>query len=121
MLWIEDKTIIIHRGDEGIINFRAKKKDGTYYEFQEGDVLKFQVMERCGYDKNVVFEKIIEVTESTEEVQIELTATDTTIGEAGNGSTEYWYEISLNDTLTIIGFDKETGPTKFRLLPAREV
>ena len=117
----ETKQIYITRGDIMSIIFSAKDSEGTDYEFDVGDVIRFGVFPRKSYETPVL-QKDIEVDEKTESVTIPLTAQDTTIGEIINKPVDYWYEIQLNpdtDPQTIIGYD-DNGAKLFTLLPEGE-
>lgn len=118
MFEITGKTIKVSRADEVSFDFSIQTEDGSNYLFQEGDIVKFQVLREYGYNKDVVMEKIIEVQEETEKINIELSSQDTSIENIRNQAVTYWYEISLNNVNTIIGYDD--SPAEFILLPARE-
>ena len=118
MFKINKDTIKITKGDYGLIGVTAESEDGTDYTFHIGDQLRLAIYEKKNYD-NVILEKIIDVDEETQEVEIELTPTETKIGETINKPIEYWYEISLNpngNTQTIVGYD-DSGAKVFKLYP----
>ena len=118
-LLIENNKIEIHRGDKGIIPIQIPLNDDEteFYEFKINDVVTFAVYEEDGYDKCAVIlkEKVIE--EPTSICKIELTSEDTKIGEILNESSTYWYEVTLNNEETILGFEEDTGAKIFLLLP----
>lgn len=112
------KQINITRGDIGCIEVKAKNEDGTDYTFQVGDIVRFKVFKKkdCGC---VEIQKDVEVITAGTSVEINLTSTDTKIGEIINKPTDYWYEVELNpDTnpQTIICYDDE-GEKIFKLFP----
>lgn len=112
-----DKTIHITRGDIGSISIGAKI-EGTDYEFQQGDVVRFKVFKAkdCGC---VVLQKDVIVEETGQEIIISLQSDETKIDEVISVPTNYWYEVEYNpDTApqTIIGYDEE-GAKIFRLYP----
>lgn len=113
------KNIDLTRGDVADIEITAQNQDGTNYIFQAGDIVRFKVFKKK--DCNCVeLQKDVEVSGETESVEINLTKQDTTIGTVISKPVEYWYEVELNpDTApqTIIGYEKETGPKIFTLLP----
>lgn len=119
MLIIEDRTIKIHRGDEGTIVYDIFVSDSERYMFQIGDRINFTVFEKKGYDKNPILKKEILINEEKQEVEIVLNKEDTTIGESDNKPKTYWYEISLNNTQTTNGYDSNDGPAEFIILPAK--
>ena len=110
-----DKTIHISRGDAVTINVTANS--GTY-EFKQGDEVKLRVYEKNGYDKEPVLEKEIKVTETTNSVLIVLTEEDMSFASDISKKQTYWYDISLNEVNTIIGFD-EDGAKKMVIYPAK--
>lgn len=114
----EKKQIHCTRGDFGIIEVSSKNEDGTDYEFQKDDVVRFKVFKKkdCGC---VEIQKDTIVNETSTLVKVELEKDDTKIGELINKPTDYWYEVELNpDTKpqTIIGYDKQ-GEKLFTLYP----
>lgn len=118
MFKIDKDTIKITKGDYGLIGITAKSEDGTDYTFHIGDQVRLAIYEKKNYD-NLILEKIIDVDEEAQEVEIELTPTETKIGETINKPIEYWYEISLNpngNTQTIVGYD-DSGAKVFKLYP----
>lgn len=117
-----DKTININRGDIASINFKIPIEyniDGTvktYYTFLTTDKVRFSVYEKKAYQDSPVMNKLIEILEQTQVVQINLLTTDTAIGDIVNKPVDYWYEIQLNDNETVIGYDVN-GAKIFRLYP----
>lgn len=114
----ETKEMSLTRGNHVAFTTSTKNKDGSLYEFQVGDIVRFKVFERkkCNC---VVLEKDIEVKEVCTEVDIELSKEETTIGELINKPVKYWYEIELNPngkTHTIVGYDKD-GEKILKLYP----
>lgn len=119
MLTIEDRTIKIHRGDEGTIIYDIFVSDTQHYTFQIGDKVKFTVFEKKGYDKRPVFQKEVIINEEKQEVEIIINSEDTLIGKSDNKPITYWYEISLNDVQTTNGYSSDDGPAEFIILPAK--
>ena len=130
MVAIEDNTIHITRGDitTGEFNrlaFYLPVSDGekeTNYEFKPTDKITFVVFNKKGYTKNEIFRLEYNVedlgyTEPTTVVEIPLTEELTSKFPLLNKKATYWYDISLNDTLTILGFDDE-GAKKIIVYPA---
>lgn len=110
-----EKRIHISRGDAATLNITA---NGGEYEFQVGDVIRLRIYEKKKYN-----EPIVEVTKTVEtaatSVELNLTKENTTIGEDINKPITYWYEISLNETTTIIGYD-EDGAKELVVYPAEK-
>lgn len=119
MINIEGRTIYVHRGDKGTINYTIQISDTELYQFKVGDKVEFTIFEKKGYDKAPVLNKIININKVSTEVEINLTEEDTTIGEIANKPITYWYEISLNGNDTTNGYDYEEGAAEFILLPAK--
>lgn len=89
-----------------------------FYQFQVGDVVKFNIYDRKGYDKEAVMSKLFEVDTATYELALSLNEGDTTFGEIPNKPTTYWYDITLNDDLTIVCYN-EDGAREFIQYPAK--
>lgn len=133
MIAIEDKTIHITRGDATNEFNRLTfcfpyydKEIGTEknYKFQLTDKISFIVFEKRGYTKCEILRKDftladIGYTEPTETPEIPLTAEDTKKFPLINKAKTYWYDIVLNDTTTILGYDNE-GAKKVIVYPAAE-
>ena len=110
-----DKTIHISRGDEKTIVITVNNGE---YEIQQGDILKLRIFQKKDYT-NMLKEIVAIVNEETTQVDINLTREDTIIGEDISKPVTYWYEVSLNETETIIGYD-EDGAKEFIIYPAEK-
>ena len=88
------------------------------YQFQIGDEIKFNIYEKKGYDKTPLLSKTFVVDTADYELTITLTEDDTTFGDIPNKETEYWYDITLNEDLTVVGYD-ESGAKLFMMYPAK--
>lgn len=122
------KEIHLTRGNIACINVPAKVRDKnpetgeeivTPYIYQVGDVVRFKVMKK-GDTKIIFLEKDLVVNEETTSVDFIFTGEETKFGDLINKPTTYWYEVELNpdtDPITIIGYDKTTGPKLFVLYP----
>ena len=119
MFKIKNNTILCTRGDKGNVpvTLPLNKEKTEFYKFQVGDKVKIGVYEADKLDGCALILKEVEVPEITELVNIHLTSDETRIGELINEPTDYWFEIILNDDTTILGYDDETGPKIFKLLP----
>lgn len=83
--------------------------------------LHFALKKRNGYGKNDVIriEKTLAemgYTEPTEYPEIQLSEEDTKKFELLNKKNTYWYDIVLNDTTTILGYDND-GAKKLIVFP----
>ena len=118
MFKIDNKQIHLTRGDIACIGVGAKNEDGTDYEFQVGDVVRFSVYKKK--DCNcVVLSKDITVEAAGTELDICLTEADTKIEGIISKPVDYWYEVVLNPETkpqTIIGYDLD-GAKLFTLYP----
>ena len=113
-----DKTIFVTRGDVGTINFSIDVSATEKFTFEPGDIIRFKVFKRKQHEA-VVLQKDVLIDTAMTETTIELTSSDTKLGDIINKPTDYWYEIELNpDTTpqTLIGYDSD-GPKIFRLFP----
>ena len=130
----EEKTIYITRGDTTtgefnrlafylpIYNYGTGKEE--LYEFKPTDKITFVVLAKKGYTKKEVLRKEYILSdlgymENATVVEIPLTEEDTKKFSLSNKKTTYWYDIALNDTLTVIGFDDE-GAKKIIVFPEAE-
>lgn len=130
----EDKrTIYLTRGDTTseffrlafyfpIWNFATGKEEK--YAFQLTDKIAFVVKEKKGYTKQEVLriEKTLAemgYTEPTQYPEIQLTEEDTKAFDLLDKKKVYWYDIILNDTTTILGYDEE-GASKLVVYPEAE-
>lgn len=127
----EDKqTIYLTRGDVTdkfhklaffypIYNIETKQEEN--YNFQLTDKIAFVVKEKKGYTKTEVLrvEKTIAqmgYLEPTQYPEIQLTEEDTKVFNLTDKPVTYWYDIVLNDTTTILGYDDE-GAKKLIVYP----
>ena len=128
----EDKTtIFITRGDTttGEFNklafclpiYNTETKKDEYYEFKPTDKISFVVFDKKGYTKHEILRKEyvlkdIGYVENTKAPAIPLKEEDTKAFPLKNKSATYWYDIVVNDTLTILGFDHD-GSKKIIVYP----
>lgn len=119
----KEKEILCTRGDVGVFSVSATV-DGVKQQFQIGDAIRFRVFEKKNCEE-VAIEKFISIdvhnlSEDATAVTINLTETDTRIGEIINKPVDYWYEIEHIDAggnvRTIVGYDDD-GAKIFRLYP----
>ena len=115
MIKVEESTIHVTRGDEGKIQFSCKDENGNDYEFSGGQKVILKVFNRKNYS-DVILKKEVLIDEVCTSVTIPLNSEDTTIGDYINKPIKYNYEISIDDTNTVIGYD-DAGPKEFILYP----
>lgn len=127
----EDKrTIYLTRGDTTseffrlafyfpIWNFVTQQEEK--YMFQLTDKIAFVVKEKKGYTKTEVLrvEKTLAemgYIEPTQYPEIILTEEDTKAFDLLSKKKTYWYDLVLNDTTTMLGYDEE-GASKLVVYP----
>ena len=88
------------------------------YQFKIGDKVAFNIYEKNGYNKEPLLKKEIIVKDESDSVDICLTEQDTTFGTPVNKETIFWYDITLNDNLTIVCYN-EDGAREFIEYPAK--
>ena len=109
-------TLLVTRGDKGSIKVKKKISDGVYEPFYKDDVVSFSLKNNFG-DSEHVLRKKVTVQEKTDTVTFEFSKDDTTIGDLISSPVRYQYDIAVNDDLTILGYDDQTGPKYFKLFP----
>ena len=118
----DNVTLHLTRGDKitnlsfyyPILNRDTMEEEN--YVFKVGDKISFIVKAKKGYTKEEVFRKEFIIEEETEYPLIQLTGNETKWGEMKNKRTTYWYDIVLNDDITILGYDDD-GAKKLYLYP----
>lgn len=116
--WYNTKKNELYDSDYNVSNVSIDTLNMVYYQFQTGDKITFSIYGKNGYDKAPVMTKEVNVTEETESVYIELTEEETTFGNPVNKPTIFWYDVTLNDNLTVICYD-EDGAKEFIEYPAK--
>lgn len=109
-------TLLVTRGDKGSIKVKKKISDGVYEPFYKDDVVSFSLKKNFG-DSEPVLRKKVTVQEQTDTVTFEFSKDDTTIGDLISSPVRYQYDIAINDDLTILGYDDQTGAKYFKLFP----
>lgn len=109
-------TLLVTRGDKGSIKVKKKISDGVYEPFYKDDVVSFSLKNNFGASEPVLRKKVT-VQEQTDTVTFEFSKDDTTIGDLISSPVRYQYDIAVNDDLTILGYDDQTGPKYFKLFP----
>ena len=115
MLWTEDNTIKVRRGNRGTFTVQKIDDAGNIENFEKDDKVIFSVKENFS-NSDVLIRKIIQVEETCNEVVIELTKKDTTIGNLIAKPKTYQYDICVNEDETILGYD-DAGAKEFILYP----
>ena len=124
-------TIHLTRGDStneeyNNLSFKAPyinalTGDEEDYIFTPNDKICFTVFEKKGYTKSEILKKEYTLTdlgyvENTTTPELRLTAEDTKKFPLTNKPVTYWYDLVLNETNTIIGYD-EDGAKKIIVYP----
>jgi len=120
----DGETIYLTRGDTttGKINrlafnyeiYNMEVGKNELYEFQLEDKITFVAMQKKGYSKIEILRKEYTLkdlgyTEPSISVEIPLTELDTKKFPLMNKAKTYWYDLVLNDTITMSGFDGSGG------------
>lgn len=109
MLRIDEDNTTMHltRGDRCtfrvyVIDVKTQEK----YIFPAGCWVSFVVVNKKGYtlEKPLLRKKIF-IPSDTTEVEFTLTPTETKIGDMIDKKQKYWYNIVINDDITILGSD----------------
>lgn len=134
MIAVEGTTLHVTRGDETnktynnlafeypIYNLGTKQEEK--YMFQLDDKISFVVMNKKGYTQEEIFKKEytlrdIGYTQPTETVELPLTKEETKKFPLSNKAQTFWYDLILNDTTTMLGFDDE-GAKRIIIYPESE-
>lgn len=134
MIAVEGTTLHITRGDETketynrlafeypIYNLETKQEEK--YMFQPDDKIAFVVVPKKGYTREEILRKEytlrdIGYTQPTETVELPLTEEETKKFPLSNKAQTFWYDLILNDTTTMLGFDDE-GAKRIIVYPEAE-
>lgn len=109
-------TLLVTRGDKGMVTVKKKISEGVYEPFCKGDIVSFSIKNNFG-DNEPILRKKITIQENTDTAVFEFSKEDTTIGDLISSPVKYQYDIAINDDLTILGYDDKTGPKYFKLFP----
>lgn len=124
MIAVEGTTIHVTRGDSTqkdynnlafqypIYNLATKEEEN--YVFQLDDKISFVAINKKGYTREEIFRKEytlrdIGYKQPTDTVELPLTEEETKLFPLSNKAQTYWYDLILNDTTTMLGFDNEGG------------
>lgn len=107
----EDDLTTLHltRGDRGTFRcYVIDRKTQERFIFPAGCWVSFIVVYKKGYTlENPLLRKKIYIPSDTDEIEFTLTEKDTKIGEMIDKKQKYWYNIVVNDDVTILGSDEE--------------
>lgn len=97
-----------------IYNVETKQEED--YEFKPTDKITFVCLNKKGYTKEEILRKNYLVsdlgyTQPTPIVELPLTSEDTKKFPLLNKSKTYWFDLVLNDEVTILGMDSEGART----------
>lgn len=112
----DGKTLLVTRGDKGSVKVKKKISEGVFEPFYEGDVVSFNLKNNFGDNEPVLRKKVI-AQENTNVITFNFSKDDTTIGDLISSPVLYQYDIAVNEDMTILGYDDETGPKYFKLFP----
>ena len=116
--WYDKENNVLYDNDYNKSSVSIDTLHIVFYEYQVDDKITFKVYLKNGYDDEPVLSKDIIVESATESVDIPLTEEDTTFGNIYNKPTTYWYDITLNDDMTVVCYNEE-GPKEFIQYPAK--
>ena len=136
MIAISDdkETIHLTRGDTPQSDFNKiafkfpiyniTTQEEELYSFKLDDKISFVVFEKKGYTKKEIFRKEYKIkdlgyTEPTTTPEILLTEEETKLFPLSNKRQVFWYDLVLNDTTTMLGYD-DTGAKKLIVYPEAE-
>ena len=108
----DEFTIHLTRGDRCSLKVKAVDAETQeQYYFPAGCKVTFAIIPKLGYTEGAVLRKTVDVLEDTDEVEILLTEEDTKIGDMIDKKVKYWYNVVVNDDVTIIGSDEDGEKT----------
>lgn len=108
----DEYTIHLTRGDRCTFKvYAVDEKTQEHYYFPAGCYVTFAIIPKLGYTTGTLLRKTVYVTEDTTEVEFTLTEEDTKIGDMIDKKQKYWYNVVVNDDITIIGSDENGEKT----------
>lgn len=116
--WYDTQKKIMYDADYEVSTKTPEDLTLSYYQFQVGDKIKFNIYEKKGYDIEPLKSKVITIQSASYECEIPLYEADTTFGDLSNKPITYWYDITLNEDMTIICYNEE-GAQEFIQYPAK--
>lgn len=130
----DETTIYLTKGDAtgtdyNVLAFKfpiwnPDTEEEENYQFKPSDKITFTVFDKKGYTKKEILKKEYTLSElgyvvPTEFPELPLTSVETKKFELLNKKKTYWYDLVLNDSTTILGFDDE-GAKKMIVFPESE-
>lgn len=113
----DNTTIHLTRGDRGTFRvYLMDSKTHQKYIFPAGCFVEFVIKNKQAYTGEDLLRKRIYLGEDTTDIEFTLTEEDTKIGKMIDKKTKYWYNIVVNNDLTIVGSD-ENGEKILVLYP----
>ena len=101
-------TLHLTRGDRCSFKVYAREvKSQQLCYFPAGCYVTFAIVPRAGYTDGAVLRKTVDVLADTTEVEFNLDENDTKIGDMIDKKVKYWYNVVVNDDVTIIGSDED--------------
>lgn len=116
--WYNSKSRKLYDSDYNESEVSLETLTMVLYKFQKSDKVTFNIYERNGYDKTPIVTKDIIVDTTADFVEIPLLEQDTTFGNPVNKPTTFWYDIALNDYMTVVSYN-EDGAKEFIEYPAK--
>lgn len=118
VFWYDSNNKVIYDVNYNESEVTVDTLNIVLYEFQIGDKLTFNIYNKKGYDEKTLMTKEVSVEQKGNSIDIPLTAKNTTFSNPINKATTFWYDITLNDSMTVIGFD-ENEAKEFIMYPAK--
>lgn len=116
--WYDKENNILYDSEYNKSEISVDTLTMVIYQFKQEDKITFNVYNKNGYNMEPVLSKNIIVESETESVDIPLTEEDTTFGPINNKPTVYWYDITLNNDMTVLCYNEE-GAKQFIQYPAK--
>lgn len=108
----DEYTLHLTRGDRCTFKvYATEEKSGLRCYFPAGCDVTFAIVPKLGYTDGPLLRKTVHVLEDTQEVEFTLTEEDTKIGDMIDRKVKYWYNVVVNDDITIIGSDENGEKT----------
>lgn len=116
--WYDKANNVLYDADYNKSSVSIDTLHIVFYQFQVDDKITFNIYLKNGYDDEPMLSKDIIVETASDSIDISLTEEDTTFGTIYNKPTIYWYDITLNDDMTVVCYNEE-GPKEFIQYPAK--
>lgn len=109
----DKKTIYTNRGDKLEFDFSIpitnddNSDTESFYKFAPGDKISFAIYKKGKLNKPALLIKNFTVTEECTKYKIEISSDEMKIDKMYNMAVDYWYEITLNNDTTVVGYDSD--------------